>query len=244
MMDFRLASFRYAPFPVGLVDGILPADLYSAMLTQFPGPSCFDNVSGHDNGTRYLLREPRLTAEIRRLGPRASAWARFLGTVYDRRFVAVLDTFLTAHHVDLGLERLREFVGPPLRPPWWRRGHVPRVRAEITLTPSGGFQRPHTDVPSKILTILIPMNEEGAWPASWGGRLFICRPRDDRNAFNIQGRYADLDEMEVAHAITLEPNRGVVFPKTHNSWHAVEPVDGTAGSWRVRRMLSVIVYRF
>jgi hypothetical protein len=244
MMNFQRASFQYTPFPFGLVDGILPPDLYSDMVHQFPPSTCFMDVSSPDNGIKYLLKEPQLSATVRRLGSRATAWSHFLRVVYAATFVEALDAFLTAHHVELRLAKLSEYLAPALPRLGQSHGRVPRIGVEISRIPSGGYQKPHTDVITKILTILIPMNEEGVWREGDGGRVLFCRPRNDRNSFNLYGRYAEFSEMETVRACALEPNQGILFPKTHNSWHAVEPVVIPPGSPHVRQMLSIIVYLF
>jgi hypothetical protein len=50
------------------------------------------------------------------------------------------------------------------------------------------------------------------------------------------------DEVETLATLPFEPNQCVVFVKTFNSWHAVEPMRGT-GSGAMRKTLTVVIVR-
>ncbi len=67
----------------------------------------------------------------------------------------------------------------------------------------------HTDTPSKIITVLLYLNQE--WEAG-GGRLRILRSG------------TDLDDA----AEEVSPNGGtlLIFKRSENSWHGHEPFEG------------------
>jgi hypothetical protein len=58
-----------------------------------------------------------------------------------------------------------------------------------------------------------------------------------RLAFNRNAQAA-FDEMEVLDTFEFTPNQVVVFVKTFNSWHSVQPMTG-AGSPLMRKTLTI-----
>lgn len=106
------------------------------------------------------------------------------------------------------------------------------------LPADGGHVLPHTDTPSKIITIVVAMLQPGEWQAAYGGGTDVNRPKDPRHTFNLLNRKADFAEMEVLHTYPFEPNQAIVFVKTFNSWHSVRPMTcNSAGV--MRRTLTI-----
>src|SRR5256885_897092 len=53
------------------------------------------------------------------------------------------------------------------------------ARFEFSMLPAnGGFIRPHTDSPHKIITLVVAMLNEGEWNPEFGGGTEVLRPRD------------------------------------------------------------------
>jgi hypothetical protein len=88
----------------------------------------------------------------------------------------------------------------------------------------GGHILPHTDAPSKVVTLTLAMLRDGEWDPAWGGGIDVNRARNPRFAYNQLNRQATFDDMEVVDTIDFAPNTGVVFIKTFNSWHSVRPM--------------------
>jgi len=106
----------------------------------------------------------------------------------------------------------------------------------------GGYLLPHTDAPSKIVTMTLSMAREGEWETAYGGGLDINRPRRDDLAFNQLNTQAEFKDMEVLETFEFLPNTGVVFVKTFNSLHCVRPMTGK-GSTAMRRTLTINIER-
>jgi hypothetical protein len=131
--------------------------------------------------------------------------------------------------VDLGALTIAAVMGRPFS-----------ARFEFSSLPAdGGFLLPHTDIPSKLITIVIGMDRPGDWTPAWGGGTDILRPRD-LNA-SLRDYAAPLSAFDIVHTFAHEPNAAVVFVKTENSWHSVGPIPGPAG--RFRRTLTINIER-
>ena len=233
MLHFDNAQFRYKPYPHGFIENLFSPSMFEQLADSFPGKEGFEDWSGPDFGAKFLLREPQLQKVFGRAGIAAAPWINFLEYVHSRGFLQNLERFLNSHSLDLNLTSSTR---------WFRRG----VHAELELshTFAGGFQKPHTDSEKKILTILIPMHtRRNEWPLTAGGRTLICNPFDERRAFSFSNPYLDFKEVSVIDAVELKSNRALVFPRTNNSWHAVEPVAATCPAGTSRQMCSIIVFR-
>jgi hypothetical protein len=154
---------------------------------------------------------------------------------------------LKAHDIDLGYRWV-----PPARRALRRvkdtlRGRqsprfVPLTsRFEFSALPAdGGSVVPHTDAPSKIVTMVVAIVGDGEWERAFGGGLDVNRPRADQLRYNQVNRLAGFDDMEVVHTYDFQPNQVVVFVKTYNSWHSVRPMQGS-GSPALRRTLTIVI---
>ena len=106
------------------------------------------------------------------------------------------------------------------------------------LPADGGHLLPHTDAPSKIVTLVISMMKEGEWNPAFGGGTDVIQVKDPARSFNwlnTQGRFED---MKVLDTFEFTPNQAVVFVKTFNSWHSVRPMQGN-GSTAMRKTLTI-----
>jgi hypothetical protein len=108
-----------------------------------------------------------------------------------------------------------------------------------SLPANGGFIRPHRDIPSKIITLVIPIMKKGDWDSSWGGGTDILTAVDpDKPLVDYQ---SPSSEFHRVRTIPYEPNQCLMFCKTASSWHSVSPIRGPAGIWR--RTLTVNIER-
>jgi hypothetical protein len=160
----------------------------------------------------------------------------------------VLDA-LRRHHVNLPYERVSD----------WKRAmkvlrhrsydylvRNPRLRARFEfsiLRGDGGHLPPHTDSPSKVVTLIVSMVRPGEWNPAHGGGTDMLVPRDFSRAFNETNEAADFDEMQVVHTYAFQPNQVILFVKTYDSWHSVAPI--RAGDPNVlRRTLTINIEKY
>ncbi len=111
------------------------------------------------------------------------------------------------------------------------------------MTADGGHLTPHTDAPTKIVTLIVSMMRPGEWDPAFGGGTDVNVPKDDRLAFNQMNEPARFEDMDVVATYDYAPNQAVVFVKTFNSWHSVPPIRGH-GSTALRKTLTINIERF
>jgi len=107
-------------------------------------------------------------------------------------------------------------------------------RFEFSWLPAnGGELKPHTDLPSKLVTLVLSMRprDDQHWQAEWGGGTDVLRLKDASNQPPDDYK-APLDLFDLVETFPYVANQCVIFVKTNNSWHSVGPLTGPADHYR------------
>ena len=243
MFSYDHLQFRYEPFPIGIAKPALAEDLYRDLVDSYPPRELFAYLP--KVGHKYSLSE-KYNGEAYRKFIRSSApWRELHAWIKSAEFIPAVMEALKAHHIDLGQKPLggakRALKAVRSLARGRRRPLPPRLstRFEFSMLPAeGGYIMPHTDSPSKIVTLIVSMAGEDEWNPAFGGGTDVNRPKDERLAFNRMNAQADFDDMEVLDTFAFTPNQVVIFVKTFNSWHSVRPMTG-AGSPLMRKTLTI-----
>jgi hypothetical protein len=247
--NYQNFAFDHDPYPVGVSPAFVEPGYYAQMVDRFPPIDLFDTFP--DAGShKKALAEMYNPAAYHRFVRQTPVYREFYEYVKSPRFVRdVLDCF-EQNYVELrlgrapvtsstlplrgGLFHLAERVLRRLR----RRGGL-RARFEFSALPSdGGSIRPHTDTPSKLITLVLAIARPGEWSPAWKGGTDILRPRDIRRNYNYFNRYLDFEECETLKTFEYVPNQCLLFLKTFNSLHAVAPIQKPGGR-EYRRTLTL-----
>lgn len=236
-------QFRYEPFPIGIAKPAIAEDLYRELVTGYPPQELFAYLP--KVGHKYSLSEKYNGGGYAQFVRSHAPWRELHAWIKSDRFIPTVMETLKAHHIDLGhkhlsdakraLKAVRHLARARSRP------LPPRLstRFEFSMLPAdGGYIMPHTDSPTKIVTLIVSMAGDGEWNPAFGGGTDVNRPKDVRLAFNQINAQAGFDEMEVLDTFEFTPNQIVLFVKTFNSWHSVRPMTGT-GSPLMRKTLTI-----
>ena len=246
--NYDNAEFRYRPFPIALVRPILPEDQYARFVAEYPPLKLFASYGElGKQGVKYTLSERENAGEYDRFVQSSPLWRSFHGWIKSDDFIYQALAMLRQRGIDLGYERisrgkrmvrqLRAAFGGR----WSHRFDRLAARFEFSALPAdGGEVVPHTDAPSKIVTMAVSMAAPGEWSPEFGGGLDINRPKDEHLDFNQMNRLAGFDDMEVVDTFDFRENQAVIFVKTFNSWHSDRPMSGK-GSTALRRTLTIVI---
>lgn len=242
-LNLDSVAFEHDPYPIGCCPAILPESEYQALLTSWPAQDLFEFMP--KLGNKYSLSEVNRSDNYRRFIASTPAWKRLYEQIKSAGFVEDVLAMLQRQQVDLGLsrvpvQRVHEFS------PWWeklgdlRRSRRQRLRTrfEFSMMPAdGGHILPHTDHPTKRVTLVFSMVAAGEWQPDWGGGTDVLRPRDMRQNYNQLNRQLPFEDCERIRSYAFVPNQCIFFVKTFNSLHSVAPMQGPAGV--MRRTLTV-----
>jgi len=117
-------------------------------------------------------------------------------------------------------------------------------RFEFSMLPAdGGNILPHTDSPPRVITLVVPMVDEGEWDTAFGGGTDLNQAKEVRHNFNQTNEQGRFEDMDVIDTFEFTPNQDVIFIRTFNSWHSVRHMPG-AGSKAMRKRLPSTLRHF
>lgn len=246
MLSFQQTDFIYEPYPIGVAHSVFEDDYYKSLVESFPPVELFKFMASL--GNKYSLSElnnPDLYHEyVNTSGP----WREFHRWLKREEFPYEILSMLCEHRIDLGLRRPEGNGAKAPAPTLLERlrgGRRPAetsglsARFEFSMLPAdGGFIKPHTDSPQKIVTLVIAILGEEEWNPAFGGGTEVLRPKDATQNFNHMNRYLEFDEVETLDTFEYRPNQCVIFIKTFNSLHAVRPMAGK-GTELLRKTLTI-----
>jgi hypothetical protein len=127
-------------------------------------------------------------------------------------------------------------------------GYTPvRLVFEFSYLESECYIPPHTDVPAKLISLMIYFPDEGVeYPVGTGTEFY--RGKNGAMAENVwksamledDAMHTFFDKHEVFYTSDFTPNKLVGFVKTSNSWHGVRPL--TLPPKATRRSLNINYY--
>ena len=218
--------FRYEPFPIGIAKPLMDEAVYQELLKSYPPQGIFAYLP--KVGHKYSLSEKYNGREYQDFIRSSPAWRELHGWIKSDGFIfGVMSALKTRYIKNIARGRLRPGAARL------------STRFEFSMLPAdGGHIVPHTDLPSKVVTLIVSMVGEGEWDPSFGGGTDVNQPKDVRHSFNQLNRQAPFEDMEVLGTYEFTPNQAVVFVKTFNSWHSVRPMTGH-GSSAMRKTLTI-----
>ena len=235
--DYGRAEFRYTPFPIGIAKPVMTDARYAELVANFPSVDLFESFEQMGKkGRKFTLSPKENKKRYEDFVQGNPLWREFHQWIKSRDFVYGALEMLAAHEIDLGYR----YVPPGLR--MVRKAKVAARQAVARLCAAGGTVRvsalpadggnlpPHTDAPTKIVTLILSILEDGEWDQAFGGGTDVNWPKDETKTFNQMNRVATFDEMDVLHTYQFTPNQCVLFVKTFNSWHSVAPMHGRPAS--------------
>lgn len=231
-MKFNLnnAEFVYEPYPICYIPNFLDADVYAELAETYPDRGLF--VETKNIGNKYSLSELNNPDKYYDFLDRTPCWKRVYECIKSPEFVTEIAEFLKERNIDLRLDKFKYTRSLRYR----RRGPIRRAfdttllrsRFEFSaMSANQGNILPHTDAPTKVITLVVSFIKDGEWNAdAWGGGTSLVMPTDRTRIYNQFNKYMDFDEVDVVKTFPFNPNQCVLFVKTYNSWHSVQPMTG------------------
>jgi hypothetical protein len=240
-------GFRYEPYPIGLAKPLMEPDLYREFLANYPSSEWFLYIE--KLGHKYSLSEhfnPEMFRKYLRSNP---LWNDFNKWIKSRDFVRGVVDALSEHSLDVGfnpdmtvIKQLRKRVTHSGRLTCSAARLVSRF--EFSMLPAaGGHILPHTDSPSKVITLVVSMVDEGEWNPAFGGGTDVNQAKDVKRNFNQTNEQSRFEDMDVIDTFEFTPNQAVIFIRTFNSWHSVRPMTGM-DSGAMRKTLTINIEAF
>ncbi len=230
MLSFKDMQFHYDPYPIGLAKNVLDESYYNELIRDFPAEKSFVRMDGGYN--KFSLSEVNNPKEYRDFILTHPIWGSFYKYIKSLQFVRDVFTTLHSHKIEIG-----------------KPGRF-KSRFEFSSLPAnGGYLKPHRDIPSKVVTLIIPTMARGVWNPVWGGGTDVLKPKHWDGCSVTPCVYpkplvdykTPLEEFDRIESLPCDYNNCVVFIKTDNSWHSVGPISGPV--WQMRRTVTINIER-
>ena len=214
MLSLAKLQWETEPYPHGVATDVFEPDVYASLVANFPHAALGEFVKFGGGNKKLSLSEVNNPEAYFTIVQNNAVWAGLLQQIKSPEFQA---------HI---MGAVREYV--PTVPT--------TARFEFSSLPArGGCLLPHRDIPSKIVTLVIPMVRSKEWREEWGGGTDLLVPRpgfpepvDYKAAFGV---------FDIAKTIPYAGNQAFVFLRSEKSWHSVGPIRGPEG--KTRRTLTV-----
>jgi len=245
MFSFENVKFRYDPYPIGLIKPVMDERLYGELVDSYPPVELFQFMPKF--GNKYSLSEKFNAQNYATYIKSHPRWRELHDWVKSREFIASVVAMLEHQHIDLGMRldahtfgRRLKVLRREIKRRRWPRTETPlSSRFEFSMLPAdGGYHRPHTDNPTKYITLVVSMVKEGEWNPAFGGGTDVLRTKHCEHSYNLVNNSLEFDDVERIDTFDFTPNQSVVFIKTFNSLHSVWPMTGK-GSPAMRRTLTI-----
>ncbi len=239
LLGQRIADAPLDPFFRFQLPAYLPADLYASLHKEFPAPEWF--VGSHAGG-KALFGTHQTPEVLDRFRAASPLWDAFLAGLESKAFLGDLQDAVTP-----ALVRARGRGGARR---WVRaetaglaglvREQSVDVSFEFSQIGRGGLVHPHTDSPSKLVSLLMYFPDP-AWRPEFGGGTVFYTPRDRALGDNWENRMVSFDALETLETAAFGENRLAGFVKSKDSYHAVDPIACPEGM--VRNSLNINIAR-
>lgn len=210
MLNFSDSFLLDKPYPIGLAKNVFAAGLYDTLVDSYPDESLFGYMGQVYH--KYSLSERNNPDNYHKFVASSPLWYAFHAYIKSEEFLAAVFGALAKHgqRFPTGTYKSRfEFSSLPGK---------------------DGALLPHTDIPSKVITLVIPMTRADNWLAAWGGGTDVLVPKDGTKVY--QDYKMTFDDFEVATTFPADPNQALLFIKSEHSWHAVRPCQGPPETFR------------
>ena len=241
ILNFEDIDFIYDPYPVGLARQVFEKDYYEKLVNTFPPQELFSFKESL--GNKYSLSEINNPQKYHNYVMSCEPWREFYQWVKSESFIVEILELLSQNHINLGLlaslkankigdnqginDQLKALLKSLKQSITFSNSPSLSTRFEFSMLPAkGGNIKPHTDAPSKIITLVIPIVKENEWNVSFGGATEIMKPKDITQNYNYLNKQREFDDVETVTSFDYAPNQCLIFIKTFNSLHAVRPMQG------------------
>ena len=225
MIQWGRLQTEMIPYPVGIIETALLPMVYRRLYETWPAASLFAPMAaGAEGPEKWSLSERNHPDQYHAFIQGTPAWkTAWLGF---KQAPFIKDTFTALLTAGWPLEIDRS---PTVKY---------KTRFEFAHMPAkGGLLKPHRDLASKVVTIILGFPEPG-WDDTWGGSTDILVPTVE----GLSDYQCDRSQFSLVRAIPHRANQAVVFLKSDTSWHTVGPMTGPAGP--MRRTITINIEKF
>lgn len=229
LISSRLNLLAKQPFGVFCVDNFLPERVYSALLQSFPKDERL--FKGRHNFKKKFISSSTHNEIFQNFCTEHPLWQQLVSAFRHPAFVsdlrkAVYEEILKAR----SFGAYKPWIYPSKA---WHSKYYSYLRKmffnpvsvnfQFSRLERGSYIPPHTDMPSKMVSLMLYFPDK-IWKKAYGGGTEFYKPKKPFLEENWENKEIPVEELNVFAEAEFLPNRFVLFVKSKNSYHGVPPI--------------------
>ncbi len=240
MLNLNNLHFEYSPYPHGVAKNVFDVNTYKEIVENFPDINKFYSLKNknkfnkEEKFNKFSLSSKNNPKIFFDFVNNNSSYKKLSNFLFSYDFKINLFNILIKNNINLGIIPLKRNNKNLLRN--FLLNFTPYnilkplqdvdVAIEFSAIPvRGGFIKPHTDGPHKLLSIVIPVIDK-SWQDSFNGGTNFLKPKDNTKIYNILNNTYEFDQCDIIKTVNFNSNQLLIFLKTYNSFHSVGPLNG------------------
>lgn len=242
MINLEDHQIFYDPFPHIVLQNVFEEEFYKTLCGEFPQNEKFLSFD-HDKENNLKQKKFVLNDENKNfnkiLNERANT-KKLFNYLNSKIFYETISKFLKTNYINIQIKHNKNF----LLKIYEKIKNKKNSGFEFSMiSTDGGFIKPHTDGPNKILNFIIPVVDNDVVCNVINSGTKILSTENNQFKYNFLNRTVPYEYTKNVREILFKKNQILFFVKTHNSLHSVGPMKNINNNSLMRKSINFSIYQ-
>ena len=242
MINLNDGQIFYVPFPHILLKNVFNEEFYKKICDEFPEN---ENFLSFDLDKENNLKQKKFVLNdenkyFNKVVKDRENTKKLFNYLNSKIFHETIFEFLKSNHIDIKIN----FNKNILIKIYEKYKNKKKSGFEFSMiSTDGGFIKPHTDGPNKILNFIIPVidNEQVCNVENSGTKILLTD--NEQFQYNFLNKTVPYEYTKNVREISFKKNQMLFFVKTHNSLHSVGPMKNINNQTLMRKSINFSIYQ-
>ena len=243
MINLNNQKIFYDPYPHALFTDVFDDKFYKDLCSEFPENENFDKF---DIDKQNLVKQKKFVLNDKNRS--------FKNILNKRKNLNLLYNYLISQKFKIEIMRSLEKKNIFFPPHEKNESFFLKIKKKIKniknfgfelsmISSDGGFIKPHTDGPDKLISFVIPIVDDDNFLKIENSGTKILIPTDEKFKYNYINKTVPFEVTETVREIPFSKNQIFLFLKTHNSLHSVGPMKMIDEKVKMRKSINFFIYK-
>lgn len=242
MINLNDCQIFYDPFPHVVLKNVFDKNFYTNLCNEFPQN---ENFQTFDNDKENNLKQKKFVLNDENksfhkiINDRVNT-KKLFNYLNSKNFNKTIFEFLKANYINVKVDFNKSF----LIKIYEKYKNKKNSGFEFSMiSTDGGFIKPHTDGPNKILNFIIPIVDDEMICNVTNSGTKILSAENDQFKYNFLNKTVPYEDTKNIREISFKKNQILFFVKTHNSLHSVGPMENIDNHSLMRKSINFSIYQ-
>ena len=243
MINLDKKKLFYEPYPHALFENVFEGNFYKELCNEFPEKEKFKKFDFDKQNQikqmKFVLNDNQKTffSILKKRKNMNSLYNYLISYEFKNK---ILDLLEQSNVRFPNFEKNQGFMKSILK----KIKKIKNFGFEFSMiSTDGGFIKPHTDGPDKLISFVIPIIDDENISKIENSGTKILRSTDDKFKYNYTNQTVPYEATEIVHEIPFNKNQIFLFIKTHNSLHSVGPMKTFDTKSIMRKSINFFIYK-